>query len=156
MFIVRLAVLVFWAFYAWDMGQIPPSGLNAFGKFVALSFFFVAPALYLLPTFEAWLRKHRNINSIALVNILLGWTLIGWVVAEAWALKRAEPVTVEASAPVASKAESGAQRECPYCAETILAKAKFCKHCHKEVEPLASSEQMSTADIEALARGNRG
>jgi len=30
-----------------------------------------------------------------------------------------------------------AERECPYCAETILARAKICKHCGKEVEPLA-------------------
>jgi len=29
-----------------------------------------------------------------------------------------------------------AERECPYCAETILAKARICKHCGKEVEPL--------------------
>ena len=28
------------------------------------------------------------------------------------------------------------ERECPYCAEMILAKAKICKHCGKEVEPL--------------------
>ncbi len=28
------------------------------------------------------------------------------------------------------------ERECPYCAELILAKAKICKHCGKEVEPL--------------------
>lgn len=28
------------------------------------------------------------------------------------------------------------QRECPYCAESILAKAKVCKHCGKEVKPV--------------------
>jgi uncharacterized membrane protein YdbT with pleckstrin-like domain len=28
------------------------------------------------------------------------------------------------------------ERECPYCAEMILAKARICKHCGKEVEPL--------------------
>jgi hypothetical protein len=27
------------------------------------------------------------------------------------------------------------ERECPYCAEMILAKARICKHCGKEVEP---------------------
>jgi uncharacterized membrane protein YdbT with pleckstrin-like domain len=37
-----------------------------------------------------------------------------------------------AQAPSATRAE----RECPYCAETILAKARVCKHCGKEVEPL--------------------
>ena len=34
-------------------------------------------------------------------------------------------------------ASARAERECPYCAETILAKARICKHCGKEVEPLA-------------------
>jgi uncharacterized membrane protein YdbT with pleckstrin-like domain len=38
----------------------------------------------------------------------------------------------ETSHPTAARAE----RECPYCAETILAKAKICKHCGKEVAPL--------------------
>jgi hypothetical protein len=28
------------------------------------------------------------------------------------------------------------ERECPYCAENILAKAKVCKHCGKDVEPI--------------------
>ncbi|HEY3221740.1 MAG TPA: PH domain-containing protein [Gemmatimonadales bacterium] len=37
----------------------------------------------------------------------------------------------------ASATPTRAERECPYCAETILAKARICKHCGKEVEPLA-------------------
>src|SRR5450830_578538 len=28
------------------------------------------------------------------------------------------------------------ERECPYCAENILARAKVCKHCGKDVEPI--------------------
>lgn len=28
------------------------------------------------------------------------------------------------------------ERDCPHCGETILAKAKVCKHCSREVEPL--------------------
>ena len=28
------------------------------------------------------------------------------------------------------------ERDCPYCAERILAKARVCKHCGREVEPL--------------------
>jgi uncharacterized membrane protein YdbT with pleckstrin-like domain len=31
------------------------------------------------------------------------------------------------------------ERECPYCAELILAKAKVCKHCGREVEPIVSA-----------------
>jgi hypothetical protein len=29
------------------------------------------------------------------------------------------------------------ERECPYCAELILAKARVCKHCNREVQPIA-------------------
>jgi hypothetical protein len=151
MFAVRLIVLMFLVPYSWSMGHIPASELNEFGKFISLSFFIVAPALYLLPTFEAWLRSHPNLPSVALINILLGWSLIGWVVAAVWALKKPEIVIAPATLD-----PSKSYRECPYCAETILAKAKVCKHCHKDVEPLAANEYMSGKDIEALARGKRG
>jgi hypothetical protein len=30
-------------------------------------------------------RNHRSRGSILIVNIFLGWTFIGWVVALAWA-----------------------------------------------------------------------
>ena len=29
------------------------------------------------------------------------------------------------------------ERECPHCAELILRKAKVCKHCGRDVEPVA-------------------
>ncbi|MEO8465004.1 MAG: PH domain-containing protein [Gammaproteobacteria bacterium] len=38
--------------------------------------------------------------------------------------------------PSAANSSARVERECPYCAEMILAKAKICKHCGKEVEPL--------------------
>ncbi len=37
-----------------------------------------------------------------------------------------------------TRAPARVERECPYCAEMILAKAKICKHCGKEVEPLVA------------------
>ncbi|HEY2644460.1 MAG TPA: superinfection immunity protein [Galbitalea sp.] len=37
-------------------------------------------ALYWLPTFVAWKRKHQ-VLAVALVNGFFGWSLIGWVVA---------------------------------------------------------------------------
>lgn len=31
------------------------------------------------------------------------------------------------------------ERDCPYCAERILTRAKVCKHCGRDVEPLTAS-----------------
>ena len=43
--------------------------------------------LYLYPTLIATLRHHKNEAAIAIVNVLFGWTLLGWGVALAWAMK---------------------------------------------------------------------
>ena len=44
------------------------------------------------------------------------------------------PPAAASSAPESSRVE----RECPYCAEKILARARVCKHCGREVEPLSA------------------
>lgn len=46
--------------------------------------FFVALVIYLLPTLIAADRKHRNQGSIFIINLLLGWLFIPWVLALAW------------------------------------------------------------------------
>ncbi|EHX1544974.1 superinfection immunity protein [Escherichia coli] len=131
MFVVRLIVLLFFVFYSYSMGQTPPDGLNAFGKVISYSFFIFAAALYALPAFEAWLRKHRNLSSIAAVNILLGWTFIGWAVAYVWSLiKKDDSKKVLISERPLSE---GKRVRCPYCAEEVLAAAVKCKHCGSDI-----------------------
>lgn len=49
MFFVRFLLLVFLVAYSWSMGKLPPDELNAFGKFMALSLFVVAPTLFCFP-----------------------------------------------------------------------------------------------------------
>jgi uncharacterized membrane protein YdbT with pleckstrin-like domain len=44
-----------------------------------------------------------------------------------------------APSPVASAAAQREERDCPYCAERILTRAKVCKHCGRDVEPLATA-----------------
>lgn len=41
--------------------------------------------LYLLPFSVGLIRRKENIVSIFVVNLFLGWTLVGWVIALAWA-----------------------------------------------------------------------
>jgi hypothetical protein len=42
-------------------------------------------AIYFLPAIVAWCRGHRNEYAIGILNMLLGWTFIGWVIALVWA-----------------------------------------------------------------------
>ncbi|MBA8796119.1 hypothetical protein FHX74_003760 [Friedmanniella endophytica] len=41
----------------------------------------VGTALYLLPWAVAATRNKRNVVAIALINLFLGWSLVGWVAA---------------------------------------------------------------------------
>lgn len=40
----------------------------------------------LLPTFIAFIRRHHNRYAILVLNVLLGWTVVGWAVALVWSL----------------------------------------------------------------------
>ena len=46
----------------------------------------VLAALYFAPSVVAVLRRHHNALAIFAVNLLLGWTFLGWVAALVWAL----------------------------------------------------------------------
>jgi hypothetical protein len=43
-------------------------------------------ALYALPAYVALWRGHRRQHAIFIVDIFLGWTLVGWLAALAWSL----------------------------------------------------------------------
>jgi len=47
----------------------------------------VSIGLWLLPVFVAVRRRSPNVNQVMVVDLLLGWTLVGWVVALVMALK---------------------------------------------------------------------
>lgn len=49
-------------------------------------------ALYFLPTIIAsWSPRHHNAGAIFVLNLFLGWTFIGWVVALVWACTHSRP-----------------------------------------------------------------
>ncbi len=49
----------------------------------ALLFFVIYP----LPALIGALRRHDNRCNIMVLNLLTGWTVIGWIIALYWALK---------------------------------------------------------------------
>lgn len=58
-----------------------PEAAAALGMLFALAFLFCSIVFYFIPTAVAQYRKSLNMTTVVLVNIFLGWTLIGWVIA---------------------------------------------------------------------------
>lgn len=50
--------------------------------------------LYFLPTFIGYSRSHTQAIAILMLNLFLGWTVIGWVGALVWAFVVPRPQTV--------------------------------------------------------------
>ena len=43
---------------------------------------------YFLPALIAFLRQHKNKLAIFLLNLLLGWTILGWVGSLVWSVTK--------------------------------------------------------------------
>ncbi|MBE7561427.1 superinfection immunity protein [Acidithiobacillus sp. HP-6] len=48
--------------------------------------FMIIIAIYILPVLLAWSLKSPFFLGITTLDLLLGWTIIGWIVALVWAL----------------------------------------------------------------------
>jgi uncharacterized membrane protein YqaE (UPF0057 family) len=70
---------------------------------MAIALVIVALLIYFLPSLVA--RKKQNANAIFILNLLLGWTLLGWVVALVWALTNEEKTAGTARPPHSSADE---------------------------------------------------
>ena len=68
-------------------------------------------AVYFLPSIIARVKGPRS--SIYVINLLLGWTVLGWFIA----LSRALSETYE--------------RRCPACAAFVDRRARACPYCDK-------------------------
>jgi len=83
---------------------------------------------YFIPALVAADRKNPNTTAIFMLNLLLGWSLIGWVVALVWAC----------SGENRKSSGGGIKYSCPYCDEEIRPAAIKCKHCGSEIQPTAA------------------
>jgi Superinfection immunity protein len=64
---------------------------TAAGAGAGIILMLIAFGFYFLPTFIAAGRHHHNTGAIFIIDLLLGWTLLGWAVALAWAFTNAAP-----------------------------------------------------------------
>jgi hypothetical protein len=44
--------------------------------------------IYFVPAITAYEKKKKDKGAILALNILLGWTILGWIIALIWALKK--------------------------------------------------------------------
>ena len=69
--------------------MLPFQGSDASGILMMLVYCvmgIVALAFYFLPTIIAFRREHQNKGAIFVLNLLLGWSLLGWVGSLVWSL----------------------------------------------------------------------
>jgi vacuolar-type H+-ATPase subunit I/STV1 len=81
--------------------------------------------VYFLPTYFG--RSKRNIGAIFALNLFLGWTLVGWVVALVWALSQDAPTAIVISQPVSIV--PGVATLCAQCGRYSDPTSKFCQSC---------------------------
>ncbi len=77
-------------------------------------FFVFSIAFYFLPGIIASIRGHRQQLAIWIVDILLGWTFIGWVVALVWACTTPDPPILlpsPASRPPGARVDAASEIE---------------------------------------------
>jgi Superinfection immunity protein len=71
----------------------------------------VAPPIYFLPVIIAYTRPAPDRASVAIINVFLGWTYVGWVVALALAARERRPASVVAPGPESGHSKYPRQRD---------------------------------------------
>jgi hypothetical protein len=62
------------------------SALLAFGSGALLAIILIALVVHFIPAIIGYQRGVTHAGALLLVNLLIGWTLIGWVVCLIWAI----------------------------------------------------------------------
>lgn len=72
---------------------VPGGGSMSIMSIGGLALIVVVLLAYFVPTVVAFARGVSNSGSILVLNLFLGWTLVGWVVALAMAARSTAPRT---------------------------------------------------------------
>jgi hypothetical protein len=83
---------------------------SGLGMLLALLMITLLVLVYFAPTWLALLGHKRSKLAIGVLNLILGWSVIGWIIALVWAITKDAPLATSAmggSVPVAPPAKVG-------------------------------------------------
>ena len=82
--VLLIIIGVMCALYIGDIGaNAADATAPSIGESVIIVTFFIS--IYFFPTLVAFLREKNNTTAILILNLFLGWTFVGWVIALVWA-----------------------------------------------------------------------
>lgn len=92
-----------------------------------MTFLAFITVLYFLPTLIG--HNKRDVLGIFIVNLIFGWTFIGWIVALVWACSaELYPRAMVVAGPVPL------HYYCCGCGSLAAPGARFCMHCGRPVQ----------------------
>jgi hypothetical protein len=89
-----------------------------------------ALACYFLPSIIG--RNKKNSGGIFLLNLLLGWTVVGWIIAFVWALV-SDPVPTHIVMYQTASAPGYAAAYCPACSGYSAPGGAYCCKCGRRL-----------------------
>ena len=105
----------------------------------AMTFLAICLLFYFAPALVAHSRRHSAATGLFVTNLLLGWTVIGWVVCLIWALSGPREVVFFAPSLFAGYGPGVApgwglrrladERCCGVCQRPVCANARYCSMC---------------------------
>jgi len=86
-------------------------------------------ALYFLPALIAAARSHHNATAIALLNLFLGWTFAGWVIALVWSFTNSTAPALSSSSGKLPALKIETPKTCQWCMALNSRAFRRCSEC---------------------------